>query len=93
MRIIIVGGGEVGYALARELSRDNSISVVDQDPDVAQRFKVLDVGFLTGSGTHADTRRTTLQHITSPILSFKRSIGLEPTAAPSEHSIHSSEGS
>jgi trk system potassium uptake protein TrkA len=54
MRIIIVGGGEVGYALARELSRDNSISVVDHDPDVALRFKGLDVGFLTGSGTHAD---------------------------------------
>ena len=54
MRIIIVGGGEVGYALARELSRDNGISVVDHDPDVAQRFKTLDVSFLTGSGTSAD---------------------------------------
>jgi trk system potassium uptake protein TrkA len=54
MRIIIVGGGEVGYALARELSRDNSISVVDHEPDVAQRFKALDVEFLTGSGTSAD---------------------------------------
>lgn len=54
MRIIIVGGGEVGYALARELSRDNGISVVDHDHDVAQRFKTLDVSFLTGSGTSAD---------------------------------------
>ena len=54
MQIIIVGGGEVGYALARELSRDNSLSVVDLDPDVARRFKALDVGFLTGSGTSAE---------------------------------------
>jgi trk system potassium uptake protein TrkA len=54
MRIIIVGGGEVGYALARELSRDNSLSIVDLEADVAQRFKALDVAFLTGSGTSAD---------------------------------------
>jgi trk system potassium uptake protein TrkA len=55
MRIIIVGGGEVGYALSRELSRDHGISVVDNKPDVAQRFESLDVEFLTGSGTSADT--------------------------------------
>lgn len=54
MRIIIVGGGEIGYALAGELSRDHSLSVVDRDPDVGNRFKALDVGFLTGSGTSAD---------------------------------------
>jgi trk system potassium uptake protein len=54
MRIIIVGGGEVGYALARDLSRDNSLSIVDLEPEVAQRFKALDVAFLTGSGTSAD---------------------------------------
>ena len=54
MRLIIIGGGEVGYALARELSKNHSISVVDASPDVAQRFKALDVGFLQGSGTSAD---------------------------------------
>lgn len=54
MRIIIVGGGEIGYALARELSRDNSLSVVEQNPEVGTRFKALDVGFLVGSGTSAD---------------------------------------
>ena len=40
MRIIIVGGGEVGYALARELSRDNSLSVVDLEADVAETRNV-----------------------------------------------------
>jgi len=54
MRIIIVGGGEIGYALSRELSRDHSLSVVDHAPDVAKRFQALDVGFVAGSGTSAE---------------------------------------
>jgi trk system potassium uptake protein TrkA len=54
MRIIIVGGGEIGYALARELSSDHSLSVVDHDPEVGKRFEALDVAFLGGSGTSAE---------------------------------------
>lgn len=54
MRIIIVGGGEIGYALARELSRNHSLTIVDQDPEAGKRFEQLDVGFLAGSGTSAD---------------------------------------
>jgi trk system potassium uptake protein len=54
MRIIIVGGGEIGYALSRELSRNNDIFVVDHNPDVRERFESLDVEFLTGSATSGD---------------------------------------
>ncbi len=54
MRIIIVGGGEIGYALARELSREHEIFVVDHNPEVSERFASLDVEFLTGSATNAD---------------------------------------
>lgn len=54
MRIIIVGGGDIGYALARELSRNNSLTIVDHDPEAGKRFEQLDVGFLAGSGTSAD---------------------------------------
>jgi Trk K+ transport system NAD-binding subunit len=39
MRIIIVGGGEVGFALSRDLSRDHGISVVDTDATVRERFE------------------------------------------------------
>jgi trk system potassium uptake protein TrkA len=53
MRVLIVGGGEIGYALARELSRDHDIFVVDHNPDVGERFASLDVEFLTGSATSA----------------------------------------
>jgi trk system potassium uptake protein len=51
MRIIIVGGGEVGWALARDLSRDHGIFVIDNNPDVRERFKALDVEFLAGSAS------------------------------------------
>jgi trk system potassium uptake protein len=57
MRILIIGGGEVGYALSRELSRAHEIVVVDHDPRVADRFTKVDVQFVTGSGTSPDVLR------------------------------------
>jgi trk system potassium uptake protein TrkA len=57
MRIIIVGGGEIGWALARDLSRDHGIIVVDHNPDVKERFNALDVEFLTGSASSTATLR------------------------------------
>jgi trk system potassium uptake protein TrkA len=54
MRIIIVGGGEIGYALARQLSANHAIFVIDNNPDVRERFQSLDVEFLLGSATGAD---------------------------------------
>ena len=49
--IIIIGGGEIGYALAQALSFDHELSLVDNNPAVSDRFGLLDVQFLTGSGT------------------------------------------
>ena len=54
MRILIVGGGEIGYALARELSKDHGLFVVDHEADVKSRFEPLDVEFLHGSGTSTE---------------------------------------
>jgi trk system potassium uptake protein TrkA len=54
MRIVVVGGGEIGFELARELSVDHSLSVVDILPAVGKRFDALDVTVVTGSGTSAD---------------------------------------
>ncbi len=51
MQIIVIGGGEIGYALAKALSTDHELCVVDYDPGVADRFALLDIEFLTGSGT------------------------------------------
>ena len=55
MRVAIVGGGEIGFALAQALSvQDHEVSVVDQAPDVADRFESLDVEFILGNGTSLD---------------------------------------
>ncbi len=51
MQIIIIGGGEIGYALAKALAAHHELCVVDAVPSVAERFGLLDVEFLTGSGT------------------------------------------
>jgi trk system potassium uptake protein len=54
MRILIVGGGEIGHALARALSAGHAISVVDHQPATRDRFTSLDVDFVVGQGTSAD---------------------------------------
>ena len=51
MQIIIIGGGEIGYALAKALADDHELCVLDTELSVADRFGLLDVEFLTGSGT------------------------------------------
>jgi trk system potassium uptake protein TrkA len=51
MRILIVGGGEVGFGLAQALASTHEVGVVDDDPEVADRFEKLDVEFIAGGGT------------------------------------------
>lgn len=54
MHIVIVGGGQVGSALARTLSADHDVFVIDHDPAVADVFSAMDVEFVQGSGTSAE---------------------------------------
>ena len=54
MHIVIVGGGEVGFALAQALLTDHQVFVLDTVPEVARRFEPFDVQFVAGSGTSAD---------------------------------------
>jgi len=54
MHIVIIGGGQVGSSLARALSGDHDVVVVDYAPEVADVFQSMDVEFLLGSGTSAD---------------------------------------
>ena len=57
MHIIIIGGGGIGYALARSLASQHDIFVIDTNPGHADRFSHLDIEFLTGSGTNQDVLR------------------------------------
>ena len=54
MQIIIIGGGEIGFALATALAPHHDLSLVDSAPEVADRFGLLDVAFLSGSGTNTE---------------------------------------
>jgi trk/ktr system potassium uptake protein len=54
MRVVIVGGGEIGFALAQGLSMENEVFVVDHNPEVADRFEPLEVQFVLGTGTSRD---------------------------------------
>jgi trk system potassium uptake protein TrkA len=51
MRVVIVGGGEIGFALAQGLAEQNEVFVVDREPEIADRFEPLDVQFVLGTGT------------------------------------------
>ena len=55
MHIVIVGGGEVGFALAQALCPSHDVFVIDHAPDTAARFEPLDVQFVLGSGTSSET--------------------------------------
>ena len=54
MRVVIVGGGEIGFALSQMLAPQHEVFVVDHAPEVAGRFETLDVQFVTGSATNPD---------------------------------------
>lgn len=54
MHIIVVGGGEIGFALAQALCERHEVFVIDHAPQVADRFEQIDAQFLAGSGTNAD---------------------------------------
>jgi len=51
MRIVIVGGGQIGSSLARALAATHEVVVIDHAPHVADVFQSMDVEFLPGSGT------------------------------------------
>ena len=55
MNIIIVGGGEYGYQLAKELHINHDITVIDIDEKTLDRFSKLDISFILGNGGNAQT--------------------------------------
>ena len=51
MRIVIVGGGQIGSSLARALAPSHEVVVIDHNRAVADAFTNIDVEFIVGSGT------------------------------------------
>lgn len=54
MHVIIVGGGEIGFALAQALAAEHEVFVIDHAAEVAARFEALDVQFVLGTATRSD---------------------------------------
>ena len=51
MRVVIVGGGQIGSSLARSLAADHEVVVIDHDRAVADTFTNIDAELIVGSGT------------------------------------------
>ncbi|MFA6783094.1 MAG: NAD-binding protein, partial [Sedimentibacter sp.] len=60
MKIIIVGGGKVGYTLAQQLStEDHNITIVDNDDDVlAHADETIDAMCIKGNGASVEILKT-----------------------------------
>ena len=54
MRVVIVGGGQIGSSLARSLAADHEVVVIDHDRAVAATFTNIDADLIVGSGTSED---------------------------------------
>ncbi len=57
MRIIIVGGGEIGFHLARELASLYDVIVIEEGTGVVSRFASLDLQVISGNPTHPESLR------------------------------------
>lgn len=59
MKIVLIGGGKVGYAIARQLTREgHDIIVVDSDRQVVEEVNnTLDVMAICGNGANLDVLR------------------------------------
>lgn len=59
MKIVIIGGGKIGFSLAEELAGENhDIVIVDCDKEKVKNFsEVLDVMTVLGNGAAMDTQR------------------------------------
>jgi trk system potassium uptake protein TrkA len=54
MRIVIVGGGQIGSSLARALAADHEVVVIDHNAEVANTFTTIDAELIIGSGTNEE---------------------------------------
>lgn len=59
MKIVVIGGGKVGYAIVQQLTREgHDIVLVDNDPQVVENVSnSLDVMAICGSGANLDVLR------------------------------------
>ena len=58
MKIIIVGVGKVGLALTKHLSRENNVTIIDQNPQLVDNIiNIYDVMGVCGNGASYDVQK------------------------------------
>ncbi len=55
MRVIVIGAGEVGTAIAEALYRDNDVVVIERDPTRYTALQRLDILVIQGNGSSPKT--------------------------------------
>ena len=58
MKIVIVGAGKVGIALTQQLSVENKVTVIDQNPHLVENIiNIYDVMGACGNGASYDVQK------------------------------------
>lgn len=52
MNIILLGGGEFGYLLSKEVQVNHDVTVIDVNENFYDRFSELDINFIVGNGVN-----------------------------------------
>jgi trk system potassium uptake protein TrkA len=55
MKIVIAGGGEIGFLFARVLSKEHDLNIIESDPQFLEKFDEFDVQVIHGSPTNLTT--------------------------------------
>ena len=61
MKVIIIGAGEVGYHIAKALSPENDVIIIEKAEEAARRADELDVLVIEGNGANAEILSQILQ--------------------------------
>lgn len=54
MKVVVIGAGEVGYNIAKVMSENNDVIVVDKDAERVSRVNELDIQVMVGNGANVD---------------------------------------
>lgn len=89
MKVIICGAGQVGWQIARHLSRENNdVTVVDNNPALVHRaMDTLDVQGIAGFASHPDVLENAGAHDTNMIIAATYSDEVNMVTCQVAHSV------